>query len=47
VMIPEQYKRMFLRFDTNNDGRLDQKEFDALPPVLQNGVLEYIRGKMP
>jgi len=27
-------------------GRLDQKEFDALPQPLQNAVLEYIRGMM-
>jgi Ca2+-binding EF-hand superfamily protein len=47
VIIPEQHKRLFMRFDVNGDGRLDRKEFDALPPVLQNGVLDYIRGRKP
>ncbi len=46
VMIPEQFKRAFMKFDTNGDGKLDQKEFDALPPFLQNAVLEYVRNMM-
>ncbi len=41
--IPEQFKEGFKRFDTNNNGRLDEKEFDALPPGGKFAVLEFIR----
>lgn len=47
VVIPEQFQRFFTRYDANNDGRLDQKEFDSLPPRLQTIVLEYVRNMMP
>jgi hypothetical protein len=47
VVIPEQFKRVFMKYDTNNDGKIDQKEFDALPPLLQNAVAEYLRNMMP
>jgi hypothetical protein len=43
VVIPEQFKRAFMKFDANGDGRLDQKEFESLPPVIRNAVLEYVR----
>ena len=38
VVIPEQFKRVFVKYDTNNDGKIDQKEFEAMPPILQNAV---------
>lgn len=46
IVIPEQGKRLFGRYDTNNDGKLDEKEFDALPQPLKNVVLNYIVGMM-
>ena len=47
VVIPEQFKRVFMQYDNNNDGKLDQKEFDSLPPFLQNAVADYIRNLKP
>jgi hypothetical protein len=47
VVIPDQFKRLFQRYDANNDGKLDQKEFDSLPSRLQTAVLEYVRQMMP
>lgn len=47
VEIPDQYKALFKRHDTNGDGKLDQKEVDALPPALKNAVIEYIKRTMP
>ena len=47
IVIPEQFKRVFMKFDKNNDGKLDQKEFDSLPPFLQNAVADYIRNLKP
>lgn len=47
VVIPEQFKRVFMKYDKNNDGKLDQKEFDSLPPFLQNAVADYIRNLKP
>ena len=47
IAIPERFKPLFMKYDLNGDGRLDQKEFDALPPFLQNAVLEYVRNMMP
>ena len=47
IAIPDQFKRLFMRFDTNGDGRLDQKEFDALPPGLKNAVLQYMQNMTP
>ena len=43
IPIPERFQRLFQRFDTNGDKRIDPKEFEQLPPFLQNGVLEYLR----
>jgi thiol-disulfide isomerase/thioredoxin len=47
VPIPERFQRLFQRFDTNGDKRIDSKEFEQLPPFLQNGVLEYLRANPP
>ncbi|MBA2226943.1 MAG: redoxin domain-containing protein [Gemmataceae bacterium] len=47
VPIPERFQRLFQRFDTNGDKRIDPKEFEQLPPFLQNGVLEYLRANPP
>jgi thiol-disulfide isomerase/thioredoxin len=47
VEIPAQAKGVFQRYDANGDGRLDEKEFDALPDVLKNVVLEFAYRTMP
>jgi hypothetical protein len=47
VEIPEAFKNIFKRYDLNGDGKLDEKEIDALPPVLKERVLDYIRRTMP
>ncbi|MCS6865426.1 MAG: redoxin domain-containing protein [Gemmata sp.] len=47
VVIPEQGRNLFRRFDTNNDGRLDEKEFEALPETLKRIVIIYIQRTMP
>ncbi len=41
VAIPEQAKALISKFDTNENGRLDADEFEKLPDVAKNGVLEY------
>ncbi len=47
IDIPEQFKNALKRFDTNGDGKLDEKEIDALPPSVKNIVMEYIKRTMP
>jgi hypothetical protein len=47
VEIPEQFKSAFKRYDLNGDGKLDEKEIEALPPALKERVLDYIRRMMP
>lgn len=47
VEIPEAFKGVFKRYDLNGDGKLDEKEIDALPPALKERVLDYIRRTMP
>lgn len=41
IEIPDYAKGAFGRFDANNDGRLDEKEFEAMPDALKTLVLEY------
>jgi peroxiredoxin len=43
VVIPEQFKAIFKIYDKNGDGKLDEKEIDALPPRLKQRVLDYVR----
>jgi len=45
--IPEQFKEAFKRFDTNGNGILDEKEFDALPPAVKRAVQQYIQRGAP
>jgi peroxiredoxin len=47
VVIPEQFKGLFRRFDTDGDGKLSAAEIDALPPALKERVLEYVRRVNP
>ncbi len=47
VAIPDHAKGVFRRHDQNDDGRLDEKEFEALPSALKNVVLDYIWRTMP
>lgn len=43
VEIPDAFRNLFRPYDRNNDGKLDEKEIDALPPRLKERVLDYIR----
>lgn len=47
LTVPEQFKQVLGRFDTNGDGKIDQKEFDTMPQLLQNAVLNYVHQIMP
>jgi hypothetical protein len=42
VEIPAAYKAAFRSADKNRDGKLDEKEIDALPPVVKGAVLDYV-----
>ena len=46
LVIPQQFRAGFKRFDTNGDGTLDQKEFDALPRRVQAAILDFVRQNM-
>ncbi len=41
VTIPGRVKALFQKFDTDGDGRLDKKEFEALPAALKKVVLDH------
>jgi peroxiredoxin len=43
VPIPERFKPLLGRYDTNHDGKLSAEEIDKMPPALKERVLEYIR----
>ncbi|MCE9532755.1 MAG: redoxin domain-containing protein [Planctomycetes bacterium] len=43
VEIPAQFKGLFKSFDKNSDGKLDEKEINAMPPFLKQRVMEYIK----
>lgn len=43
VEIPLQARGLFKKFDKNNDGKLDEKEFEAMPPFAKRIVEEYIK----
>jgi hypothetical protein len=43
VPIPEQFREAFQKFDTNGNGILEEKEFDALPPAVKRAVSSYIQ----
>jgi len=43
VPIPERARAMLERFDADANGRLTQKEIDAMPAQLRNALLERIR----
>jgi thiol-disulfide isomerase/thioredoxin len=47
VPIPEQFKEAFKQYDTNGNGVLDEKEYDALPPAVKRVVTDYIRRMLP
>jgi thiol-disulfide isomerase/thioredoxin/mono/diheme cytochrome c family protein len=47
VPIPPQFRQAFQKYDTNDDGILDEKEFNALPPSVKNAVTEYIKRTHP
>lgn len=47
VTIPEQFNDVFKRYDLNGDGKLDEKEIEALPPALKERVFDYIRRMSP
>lgn len=47
VTIPEAAKGLFKQYDINADGKLDEKEFDALPQRLKTVVIEYVKRTAP
>ena len=47
VTIPEQYKAALKKYDLNSDGKLDDKEIDAMPPAVKSAVMGYIKRMMP
>ena len=47
VMIPDQFKEAFKKYDLNSDGKLYEKEFDALPQSLKRAVQQYIQRATP
>lgn len=47
IAIPERFRDRFKRYDLNDDGKLDQKEFDALPPAVKSIVIEYVNRTDP
>jgi hypothetical protein len=42
VPIPAAFKAKFRAADKNRDGKLDEKEIDALPAVVKGAVLDYV-----
>ena len=46
VTIPAQFKNLFKSYDKNGDGKLDEKEIEALPPFLKQRVMQYIQEMM-
>ncbi len=46
VEIPAQFKDALKKYDLNSDGKLTEKEIDAMPPAVKNAVLAYIRRTM-
>ena len=43
IEIPERFKTGLTPYDTNKDGKLDEKEIDAMPEQLRGRVWDYIR----
>jgi hypothetical protein len=44
--IPERFKEQLGRFDTNNDGRLNTKEIDAMPPATRTRVRQALQQRL-
>ena len=47
ITIPDAAKNLLKQYDTNGDGKLDEKEFDALPQRLKTVVIEFVKRTMP
>ena len=47
IPIPAQFKDAFKQYDTNGDGILDEKEFNALPPAVKRVVTQFLQRMMP
>lgn len=43
IAIPERFKTLLEKYDTNGDKKLDEKEIDAMPEQLRGRVWDYIR----
>ncbi len=43
IDIPERFKKGLSLFDKNGDGKLDEKEIDAMPEQIRGRVWDYIR----
>lgn len=41
IAIPERFKKLLDRYDTNKDGKLSDAEIDAMPALLRDRVREY------
>ena len=44
--IPERFKEQLGRFDTNNDGKLNTKEIDAMPPAIRARVRQALQQRL-
>jgi hypothetical protein len=47
IAIPANLKERFKQYDLNNDGKLDEKEYDAMPELLKRLVAAYVQRMMP
>jgi thiol-disulfide isomerase/thioredoxin len=47
VRIPALYRKEFRHYDTNGDGVLDEKEYDAMPPGRKPSVEWYVKRAFP
>ena len=47
VEIPAQARGYLKQYDTNGDGRIDEKEFEAMPQSIKRIIAAYVQRTMP